>query len=66
MPEYVFWYDDSSTYKAGFTASNLEEAQKLIDKVVIEGEMLLEELPGFWSKHKANEIEVSGDLEEIE
>ena len=66
MKEYVFWYDDNSTYKAGFTANSLEEAQELIDKVVIHGELLLEDLPGFWNKLKGSDILCEGDLEEID
>lgn len=66
MPSYLFWYSDTSTYKAGFEATSLEEAQKLLDGVFA-GESAIEDLPAYWSKEKGYESEYDiSTLEEIE
>jgi hypothetical protein len=64
--EYVFWYSDSATYKAGIEANSLEEAIELLDSVFQRGETALEDLPGFWNKHKDGEYDYSPEtVEEI-
>jgi hypothetical protein len=63
---YTFWYDETYTYKAGFTAESLEEAQKLLAEV-FEGETAIEDLPGYWSKDKGYESDYAPEtLEEYE
>lgn len=63
---YTFWYSEECTYKGGFQAESLEEAQKLLDEV-FEGERAIEDLPGYWSKDKGYEAEYAPEtLEEIE
>lgn len=57
MAEYVFWYSDTSVYKAGFKASSKEEADELLRQVFREFTLDIEDLPGFWEKHKSSEYE---------
>lgn len=57
MAEYVFWYSDVSTYKAGFQASSKEEAEQLLLQVFKEFTLDIDDLPGFWEKHKSSEYE---------
>jgi hypothetical protein len=64
MPTYQFWYDETSTYKAWFTAENLEQAKELIDQVQ-DGETSLEDLPDFENRSKAFELLID-TVEEIE
>jgi hypothetical protein len=65
MKDYTFWYSDTSTYKAGFQAKNAAEAERLWEDVFVHGSKTLEELPGFWNKHKGSDIE-SEPIEEID
>ncbi len=64
---YTFWYTESYTYKGGFKAESLEQAQELLSQVFDDGEISVEELPEFWSKDKGYEVEYSPEtLEEWE
>lgn len=65
MPTYEFWYDETTTYKAWFDAENLEEAEKLLDRVQ-DGEMNIDDLPEFGNKDKGYEVALEhSTLEEI-
>lgn len=46
MATYEFWYSETLTYKARFTAENLEQAQDLLDRAD-SGDIDLDELPEF-------------------
>ena len=64
MPTYEFWYDETNTYKAWITASNLEEAKELLD-LAQEGTTSLQDLPGFQNRSKAYELLID-TVEEME
>ena len=65
MKEYVFWYSETITYKAGFEAKNKKQAEALLIDV-FEGYKHITELPEFWENDKSNEFEYSPEtLEEI-
>ena len=67
MKTYTFWYTESYTYKGGFEAESLEQAQELLAKVFDDGELNFEDLPEFWSKDKGYDAEYSPEtLEEHE
>ncbi len=64
---YTFWYDETYTYKVGFKADSLEQAQELLSQVFDEGEFSVEQLPEFWSKDKNYEFDYAPEtLEEWE
>ena len=64
MNEYTFWFDETETYKAVFTADNDEQAIELLQKV--EGyEMATEDLPNFAKTSKGYDLGIGIDtLEE--
>jgi hypothetical protein len=64
MASFSFWYDESCTYKAWFTADSLEHAEELLRKVQ-EGEIILEDLPEFFEKHKSGDVQVALDTLEV-
>lgn len=65
MNDYVFWYSETNTYKAGFTAENREEAERLLTSVA-NGELYhLEDLPEFWSKQKGSEWNVAESIDTL-
>lgn len=51
MPTYEFWYDETYTYKATFTADNLEEAEELFESVN-DGSIAPDDLPNVFLKDK--------------
>jgi hypothetical protein len=55
MPTYEFWYDETNTYKAWITADSLEQAKELVNKVQ-DGNLEMEDLPGFENRSKAYEL----------
>jgi hypothetical protein len=63
MPTYEFWYDETYTNKAWFTADNEEQARELLGKLV-DGEVEFGYLPNFRSKDKNYTLEVD-NLTEI-
>lgn len=67
MAEFVFWYDETITYKAGFEADSLEDAMKQLDETFNSGLGLTDKshLIGYWSKLKGYEATYDPDtLEE--
>jgi len=58
--QYVFWYSETSTYKASFKAESLEQAEEQLDQM-FSGEWDKEfgELPEWWETFKGSEIEWS-------
>jgi hypothetical protein len=56
MPQYEFWYTEAYTYKAWFTAKNIEEAYSLMAGLE-EGNYQVQELPEFVKKDKGYEID---------
>lgn len=68
MAEFVFWYDETITYKAGFEADSLEDAKRQLDETFNSGLGLTDKshLTGYWSKLKGYEATYDPDtLEEI-
>lgn len=68
MAEFVFWWDETITYKAGFEADSLEDAMKQLDETFNSGLGLTDKshLTGYWSKLKGYEATYDPDtLEEI-
>lgn len=68
MAEFVFWYDETITYKAGFEADSLEDAMKQLDETFNSGLGLTDKshLTGYWSKFKGYEASFDPDtVEEI-
>jgi hypothetical protein len=63
MPTYEFWYNETYTYKAWFTADNKDQALKMIESVE-QGNLDIEDLPEFGKKDKNYEIELD-TIEEI-
>jgi hypothetical protein len=61
MPEFEFWYDETRTYKAWFTAKDREAALELLDRVQ-DGDLDLENLPDFANKDKGYEIAIDSTL----
>lgn len=57
MPKYEFWYDETYTYKATFTADNLEEAEKLHESVR-DGSIAPDDLPDVFLKDKNYTLEL--------
>lgn len=58
MPkEYVFWYSETYTRKAWFTADTPEEAVAMLESVQ-ESETEIEELPNFGQKDKSYELDI--------
>jgi hypothetical protein len=66
MPVYEFWYDETNTFKAWITADSLEQAEELVNKVQ-DGNLEMEDLPGFENRSKAYEllIDTVEQMEEI-
>lgn len=65
MTKFTVWYDETYTYKMGFEAETKEEALELI-QAVYQGDLDINELPGFWSKDKGYQIDIDPyTLEEI-
>jgi hypothetical protein len=64
MPTYEFWYDETNTFKAWFTADNEEQARELVSEVE-DGNVDITELPDFQNKDKNYELRIDG-LTEIE
>ena len=66
MPVYEFWYDETNTFKAWITADSLEQAEELVNKVQ-DGNLEMEDLPGFENRSKAYEllIDTVEEMEEI-
>ncbi len=60
-------YTESTTYRAGFEANSIEEAEAKLQAIFYgNDETWLNELPGYWEKIKGNEPEVELDtLEEV-
>jgi hypothetical protein len=56
MAKYEFWFDVVETNKGHFTASSMEEANALIEKIN-NLEMNIDDLPGVFVKNKGLEIE---------
>ena len=63
MPAYEFWYNETYTYKAWFTADDKDQALKMIESVE-QGNLDIEDLPEFGKKDKNYEIELD-TIEEI-
>jgi hypothetical protein len=63
MPTYEFWYNETYTYKAWFTADDKDQALKMIESVE-QGNLDIEDLPEFGKKDKNYEIELD-TIEEI-
>jgi hypothetical protein len=63
MPTYEFWYNETYTYKAWFTAEDKDQALKMIESVE-QGNLDIEDLPKFGKKDKNYEIELDA-IEEI-
>jgi hypothetical protein len=63
MPTYEFWYNETYTYKAWFTAEDKDQAIKMIESVE-QGNLDIEDLPEFGKKDKNYEIELD-TIEEI-
>jgi putative SOS response-associated peptidase YedK len=65
MPTYEFWYDETNTYKAWFTADSKEHAKELIDQIE-DGELEITELPDFSNSNKNYEvmIDTATEIEE--
>jgi hypothetical protein len=63
MPTYEFWYNETYTYKAWFTAEDKDQALKMIESVE-QGNLDIEDLPEFGKKDKNYEIELDA-IEEI-
>jgi hypothetical protein len=55
MATFEFWYDETYTYKAWFTADNEEQAMEMLEKVE-QGEADITELPNFGNKDKSYEL----------
>lgn len=67
MKHYTVWYSQTDTYKIGFDAESLEDAQAKLEAVFEEFEYDMEELPNYWSKLKSVESDYSPEtLEEVE
>jgi hypothetical protein len=63
MATYEFWYNETYTYKAWFTADDKDQALKMIESVE-QGNLDIEDLPEFGKKDKNYEIELD-TIEEI-
>lgn len=59
MTEYSFWYSGTTVYKAGFEAKSLEEAEKMLKRVFVDGDLSIEELPNFWDNDKDSDYDYS-------
>jgi hypothetical protein len=59
MPTYEFWYDETNTFKAWFTADNEEQARELVSEVE-DGNVDITELPDFQNKDKNYELRIDG------
>ena len=57
MPTYEFWYDETYTYKATFTADTDEEAERLFESVR-EGEISPDDIPDVFIKDKNYTLEM--------
>ena len=57
MAIYEFWYDETYTYKATFTADNDEEAERLFESVR-EGEISPDDIPDVFIKDKNYTLEM--------
>jgi hypothetical protein len=66
MPEYEFWYSETYTYKAWFSADSKEQAIELLESVQ-QGDIDLEnDLTGFGHKDKGYELDLDPlSIEEI-
>ena len=65
MPSYEIWYSESYTYKAWFDAENKEEALKLLEQVE-NGDLIIDDLPGFGKKDKGYELDIGAqEVEEL-
>ena len=70
MAEFVFWYDETITYKAGFEADSREDALRQLEETFayrpISDPRFLEDLKEFWNKEKDFSKDFDPDtLEEI-
>mgnify|MGYP006284605897 CR=1 FL=1 len=63
MKKFIAWCSEEQVNKIGFTADSAEQAQQLLDEV-IEGKILMEDLPGYWSKAISGDYEL-GNLQEV-
>ena len=64
MPDFEFWYDETNTYKAWITTDTKEEALALLSEVE-NGNLSVEDLPGFQNSNKNYELLIDTNLEEI-
>lgn len=68
MAEFVFWYDETITYKAGFEADSYEDALSQLEETFNYKLGLTDNshLKGYWSKLKGIDVNYdSNALEEI-
>jgi hypothetical protein len=65
MKTFVFWYTETSTYKASFEAESLESAEAMLEAVQ-NGGVDMAELPEFYEKYKDGSYDIAFDtFEEI-
>ena len=65
LKEFVFWYTEEETLKAGFEAESLEEAEQLLRRLQA-GEIGFDDFQGLWQKPKDNGLYVGFDtLQEV-
>jgi hypothetical protein len=67
MATYSVWYDEIYTYKAYIEADSVEHLNELLDKVDVDCELELTELPKFFSKDKNYSLEIDRNtIEEVD
>jgi hypothetical protein len=65
MPEFVFWYDETTTKKAWFEADSKEQAIELLQQAQA-GKIYLDELPNYGEKEKGYDSMIGYDtLKEV-
>lgn len=66
MPEYEFWYDETYTYKAYFTADDNTHAKRILE-MIENGTISPEDIEGVQLKDKGYEIGVdAGSLSRLD